>query len=148
AGEVSVDRPRPPRRHGRQLWRLHDELDRRPYDTLQGGGDASQHLEFRERRRYAGWRVRTRRRFRRRYLRETRALLGPFAAALRRQGEDADAGAPFGQRLPRADRAGRAVVPRAAALQRAERNRVLPAREPQPDAHGRAETPGRKPELA
>ena len=46
------------------------------------------------------------------------------------------------------DRAGGAVVPCAAAFRRAERDRLLPAREPQPDAHRRAEAPRREPELA
>src|SRR5207249_5857159 len=58
--------------------------------------------------------------------------------------EDADADSSFRQRLPRADRAGRAMVPRAAASRRAERDRLLPAREPQPHAHRRAEAPGRE----
>ena len=77
-----------------------------------------------------------------------RSLLERVAAEVREEREDADAGPALGQRLPRADRAGRAVVPRAAALRRAERDRVLPAREPQPHAHRRAEAPRREHQLA
>ena len=49
---------------------------------------------------------------------------------------------------PRADRAGRAVVPRAQALREDGGDRVLPARESQPHAHRRAEAPRREHELA
>ena len=62
--------------------------------------------------------------------------------------ENANARAPLRQRLPGADRAGRTVVPRAAAFRRAQRDRLLPAREPQPDADRRAEASGREHQLA
>ena len=52
------------------------------------------------------------------------------------------------QRLPRADRTGRTVVPRTQALRQDRRDRVLPAREPQPHAHRRASAPGRESRLA
>ena len=120
AREVSVDRHGSPRRHRRQLRRLPDQLDRQPHQPLQGGGHASQHLQLHQRRRHARRRVRARGRFRRRHLREARSLLERVAAQVREERQDADAGPPLRQRLPRADRAGRAVVPRAAALRRAE----------------------------
>jgi Tol biopolymer transport system component len=144
----SVDRRHAAGRHRRQLRRVHDELDCQPHDPVQGGGHAAQHLQFRQRRWDARRHVRARVRFRRRHLRRVRQLLEHVAAEIREEREDADARAPFGQRLPRADRAGRAVVPCAAALRRAQRNRVLSARESQPDAHRRTEAPRREHQLA
>ena len=60
----------------RQLRRLHDELDRRPHDALQGGGHAAEHLELHQRRRHARRRVRPQGRFRRRHLREATICTG------------------------------------------------------------------------
>ena len=95
-----------------------------------------------------GWRVWARGRLHRRHLRKARSLLERVPVEIRAEREDPDPGPPLRQRLPRANRAGRAVVPRAAALRRAERDRLFPAREPQPDAHRRAEASGREHQLA
>src|SRR5689334_1835598 len=53
-----LDRYDAVRRDRRQLWRVHDELDRRSHEPIQGGGDATLDLELHLRRRDARRRLR------------------------------------------------------------------------------------------
>jgi len=51
--KVRVDRSRSPGRHRRQLRRVHDQLDPRPLDSLQGRRHTAEHLEFHQHRGHA-----------------------------------------------------------------------------------------------
>src|SRR6185369_1157673 len=74
--------------------------------------------------------------------------LGPVAAQVREERDDADSDPALGQRLSRADRAGRTVVPRAEVAREDSGDRVLPERESQSHSHRRTKAYSRVDELA
>jgi dipeptidyl aminopeptidase/acylaminoacyl peptidase len=141
AREVPVPRRRPARRARRLVRRLHDELDHRPHEPVQGGalgaGRQQPHGHVRLERHRLGLQEAVRRAHVGGHGRVSRDVAGHVRAGDR----DARPRPPLRERPPLQHRAGRAALQHAACDGQGRRDAALPRREPRALALGLAGAP-------